>query len=77
VRFITTYSQFELAMSDSSGVVVVLYTAPGCPLYPFFLLFFFFFFLFPSFLPPGSIRTAYELGVFEGVGVCRMVLLGE
>jgi len=31
VRLITTYSQFELAMSDSSGVVVVLYTAPGCP----------------------------------------------
>jgi len=31
VRKITTYSQFELAMSDSSGVVVVLYTAPGCP----------------------------------------------
>ena len=31
VRLITTHSQFELAMSDSSGVVVVLYTAPGCP----------------------------------------------
>ena len=31
VRLITTYSQFELAMADSSGVVVVLYTAPGCP----------------------------------------------
>lgn len=31
MRLITTYSQFELAMSDSSGVVVVLYTAPGCP----------------------------------------------
>ena len=31
VRLITTYSQFELAMSDSSGIVVILYTAPGCP----------------------------------------------
>jgi hypothetical protein len=31
VRLITTYSQFDLAMSDSNTVVVILFTVPGCP----------------------------------------------
>eukprot|EP00286_Rhodomonas_abbreviata_P015674 CAMPEP_0181337676 /NCGR_PEP_ID=MMETSP1101-20121128/28162_1 /TAXON_ID=46948 /ORGANISM="Rhodomonas abbreviata, Strain Caron Lab Isolate" /LENGTH=85 /DNA_ID=CAMNT_0023448219 /DNA_START=116 /DNA_END=370 /DNA_ORIENTATION=- len=31
VKLITTHSQFELAMSDSNNVVVLLYTVPGCP----------------------------------------------
>ena len=31
VRLITTYSQFDLAMSDSNAVVVILFTVPGCP----------------------------------------------
>uniref|UniRef100_A0A7S0EUU0 UBX domain-containing protein n=1 Tax=Hanusia phi TaxID=3032 RepID=A0A7S0EUU0_9CRYP len=31
VRVITTFNQFESAMSDTNSVVVILYTAPGCP----------------------------------------------
>mmetsp|Transcript_28351 Transcript_28351/g.91743 ORF Transcript_28351/g.91743 Transcript_28351/m.91743 type:complete len:606 (-) Transcript_28351:1472-3289(-) len=31
VRIITTFNQYESAMSDTNSVVVILYTAPGCP----------------------------------------------
>eukprot|EP00282_Hemiselmis_andersenii_P035574 CAMPEP_0169430646 /NCGR_PEP_ID=MMETSP1042-20121227/2512_1 /TAXON_ID=464988 /ORGANISM="Hemiselmis andersenii, Strain CCMP1180" /LENGTH=199 /DNA_ID=CAMNT_0009540979 /DNA_START=240 /DNA_END=835 /DNA_ORIENTATION=+ len=31
VRLITTYAQFDSALSDSNPLVVILFTAPGCP----------------------------------------------